>query len=119
VAELWEEWTIARVELIAPLLLRYEVTNAAYRFVRSGAFSEMSGHLLVSSLEGLPIRYVDTYEMHRKAFEFARRFDTKTSYDGHYVALAEREGAPLITADRKLVNTAQFHYPFVRHVMDE
>jgi predicted nucleic acid-binding protein len=117
--ELWEEWLVERVAIVAPFLLRYEVTNAAYRSVRSGEISERAGRLVVAALEHLPIRYVDTFEMHLEAFEFARRFDAKTSYDGHYVSLARREGVPLITADKKLVNAAQFHNPFVRFVMDE
>lgn len=32
--------------------------------------------------------------------------DTKT-YDGHYLALAEREGLDLWTADRRLANSAR------------
>lgn len=115
---LWEEWTAEQVTIIAPMLLRYEVTNAVYRLVRFGGMSELAGRSVLDSLDNLPIRYLDTYEMHREAFEFARRFDAKTAYDGHYVALARREGVPLITADKKLVNTAQHHFSFVKYVMD-
>jgi predicted nucleic acid-binding protein len=34
-------------------------------------------------------------------------------YDGLYVALAEREGCELVTADARLINSLQPAYPFV------
>lgn len=34
-------------------------------------------------------------------------------YDCLYVALSEREGCELITADDKLVNNLQRHFPFI------
>ncbi len=34
-------------------------------------------------------------------------------YDGLYVALAEREGCELVTADPRLLNTLQPTYPFI------
>jgi predicted nucleic acid-binding protein len=34
-------------------------------------------------------------------------------YDGLYLALAEREGCPLITADQKSVNNLAPHFPFI------
>ena len=35
-------------------------------------------------------------------------------YDCLYVALAEREGCELVTADRKLISNLQARYPFIR-----
>lgn len=115
---LWEKWTQERVEIIAPMLLRYEVTNGLYRLVRFSGKGDAESVALLRSLESLPIRYFDTFEMHVQAFRFARRFDKKTSYDGHYVALAENERVSLITADKKLVNTARHHCDFIHYVME-
>jgi predicted nucleic acid-binding protein len=67
----------------------------------------------------MPILYVDTFEMYTEAYEFAKKFNMKTSYDGHYVALARRQGVSLYTADKKLVNIAKPHYSFVRYVDEE
>jgi predicted nucleic acid-binding protein len=52
---------------------------------------------------------------------FRRCFTTMTTreqtrsgyYDCLYVALAEREGCPLITADQKAVNNLAPHFPFI------
>lgn len=107
------------MSVIAPMLLRYEVTNATYRSVRYKKLSPELGREILLSLASMPIHFVDTYDMHVEAYEFARRFDAKTSYDGHYVALAQREGVTLFTADKKLVNICRPHFPFVRYIMDE
>ncbi len=47
-----------------------------------------------------------------------RCFTTTTThevryYDCLYVALAEREGCPLITADQKSANNLSPHFPFI------
>ncbi len=45
---------------------------------------------------------------------FRRWFTTMTTReDCLYVALAEREGCPLITADQKAVNNLAPHFPFI------
>jgi predicted nucleic acid-binding protein len=117
--ELWEQWLKEQVVLIAPFLLRYEVTNAVYRSVRFGEMDETLGQTIIETLAHLPINYIDTYAMHREAYEFARRFNARTSYDGHYIALARQENAGLVTADKRLVNIAKHHYPFLQYVLDE
>ena len=117
--ELWDVWLGQGVELIAPFLLRYEVTNAVYRSVRFGDMDDALGVAIINALEYLPINYIDTNAMHREAYEFAKRYDARTSYDGHYVALARQENALLVTADKKLVNVAKHHHPFVQYVLDE
>jgi predicted nucleic acid-binding protein len=40
------------------------------------------------------------------AWDVARLYD-RSFYDGLYVALAERTGCPLVTADRRLYNSLQ------------
>ena len=40
----------------------------------------------------------------------------QTVYDCLYVALAEREGCELVTADDKLVKKLQDRFPFIKHI---
>jgi predicted nucleic acid-binding protein len=47
-----------------------------------------------------------------RAFAIASQFRVGV-YDCLYVALAEREGCELVTADDRLVKTLQSHFPFV------
>ena len=58
-------------------------------------------------------RFVDlipSLPLSRDAFELAARFD-RSVYDALYLALAVRDGCPLITADRRLFDAVQPHLP--------
>jgi predicted nucleic acid-binding protein len=48
------------------------------------------------------VRRVDTHQDGARAFELARRYDNWPVYDMHYVAIAERTGDVLVTADKEL-----------------
>jgi predicted nucleic acid-binding protein len=50
----------------------------------------------------MPVRRVDDGRDCSRAFELARRYDNWPVYDMVYVAVAERFGHELITADEKL-----------------
>jgi predicted nucleic acid-binding protein len=47
-----------------------------------------------------------TLETHRRALDWSARLGQGKAYDGQYLATAERAGAELWTADRKLANAA-------------
>jgi len=91
-------------EIVGPRLLFAEVSNALITGVRrrrwSGAAADGSHSLLVR----LPIRVTDDRRDLDRAWELARRHDNHPIYDMIYVALAERTGAQLITADQALQN---------------
>ena len=40
VQQLWQQWQLDKRQLAAPTLLRYEVTNALYRYQKQGLLSE-------------------------------------------------------------------------------
>jgi len=65
-------------------------------------------------LSGLP-PLVTAVPLLPRALEIAKLF-RQTVYDCLYVALAEREGRELVTADDKLVKAVQPTLPFVVHL---
>jgi predicted nucleic acid-binding protein len=119
VRELWDIWHAQRMPLIAPSLLRYEVTNAVFRPVRLGLADADRALNVLRSLDKFPIRYFDAIALNVAAFEVARDLKLSAAYDAHYVALARQERAGLYTADIRLANAASSKFPFVRYVMDE
>lgn len=58
-------------------------------------------------LAGLRITYLHPPGIRQVAWELARRFNRPTTYDGFYLALAQLEGCPFWTGDRRLYNAVK------------
>jgi len=105
IQKLWKKWMVEEVNLVAPSLLFYEVTNALYQQQRNNILSaDMIWETLELSLE-LPITLVNEADLHLKAREIAMRYNLPATYDAHYLALAEWMEVDLWTADLRLVNS--------------
>jgi predicted nucleic acid-binding protein len=101
-------WKQAGVELLAPLLLEYEVASVLRRAVVARWLTnddavEALGQILTLRIQCLP----PTPLLHEKALHWAYRLGHTKTYDAHYMALAEQEGAEMWTADKRLVNGAR------------
>jgi len=109
------EHVMGRVELAAPTLILYEVTNAVVQARRRERISdEQAGNVLIS-FEGLGIalRPVTWQQILPLALRFYR-----SAYDAAYLALAEMTERPLITGDRRLYNAVHEHLDWVQWVGD-
>jgi len=105
IQKLWQKWMEEEVNLAAPSLLFYEVTNALYQQQRNNILSaETIWETLELSLQ-LPIALVNEVNLHVKAREIAMRYNLPATYDAHYLALAEWMEVDLWTADMRLVNS--------------
>ncbi len=96
-------WQRHNERLVAPGLLLQETLNALLSGIRRRRWSAAEADTGASLLEKLPIEIIDTEADRRRAWELARRYENWPIYDMVYVALAERLGQPLVTADRRLV----------------
>lgn len=114
VRELWQEWLENDYELVAPMLLRYEVTNAFYRYQKAGTLDTRETREALSIAFLLPIRFYSDVELHESAMAMAGRFALPAAYDAHYLALAERLGATFFTTDQRLANAVQSAFPWVQ-----
>lgn len=113
---LWSRWEEEGRPLIAPRLLRYEVTNALHRLRLAHALSEDVTREALRSALDLPVDIADDPGLHPHALDLAGRFGLPATYDAHYLALAEREGADLWTTDRRLANAVRRAFPWVHLV---
>jgi len=111
---LWERWQKEGQQLVAPVLLRYEVTNALYRYQKAGMISGDATMEALNAAFALPIQFYNDLELHKSALAMAGHFGLPAAYDAHYLALAERLGAIFITTDRRLVNAVQSALPWVQ-----
>lgn len=88
--------------LLGPRLLAEEVANALLTGVRRQRWHGSAADAAFELLRALPVGYVDQPGDLARAWNLSRRYDEHPVYDMVYVALAERVGEVLITADRRL-----------------
>jgi predicted nucleic acid-binding protein len=107
---------VQQVRLVAPTLLWYEVVNALHRAVRLSARTADAAARVLAETQALPIELHGDDALHVRAFALAARFSLPAAYDAHYLALAERFGAPLWTTDARLARAVGDNLPEVRLV---
>lgn len=116
---LWERWLHDGTRILAPSLLRYEVANAVYRSGQIQSGPAFSSELVLKSMASLPIEFIDDIQLHVDAVRIAEEFRLPAAYDAHYLALAQREGIPFYTLDRRLVKATGTRLGYVRYALDE
>ena len=99
-ARLWHELYQTHL-IVMPSLARWEMANAFYRIGRAGKMSTRMVDSALVVMQQLSIRF-DNGADHLRAIHIARQFDLKAAYDAHFLALAERLGCDLWTADKEL-----------------
>jgi len=97
-------------ELLAPDCYVMEAAHGLTRAERRGLVTD-SGKLWDELMLDCPDLYHSITLMVR-AIQISRRF-RHAAYDCLYVALAEREGCELLTADQRLINNLQTPFPFI------
>jgi len=103
------------IELHAPTLLPYEVTNAVLQAIRRDRIGPEKGREILNAFEGLSIPMVEV--SWQQTLELARTHD-RSAYDGAYLALAEETGSKLVTGDRRLYNAVKDRLPWVLWIKD-
>jgi predicted nucleic acid-binding protein len=92
--------------LIAPSLVLEEVGNVAWRRCRTGEITRDEARMALPAMIALLARIVPAWGLHELALTIAIDRDHPI-YDCFYVALALRDGAALVTADRRLASVGE------------
>lgn len=108
-ALLFDHWAQTGEGLHAPAMLPLEVMNALLTGLRRGRWDGQAADAASHFLASLPISLHGDLANQHRAWELARRYDNHPIYDMVYVALAERLGEPLVTADDKLRHRLAHH----------
>jgi predicted nucleic acid-binding protein len=105
-----DDFRNAIVELLAPDCYVMEAAHGLTKAERRGIVTD-SGKLWDELMLDCPDLYHAITLMVR-AIQISRQFH-QVVYDCLYVALAEREGCELLTADTKLITNLQPTFPFI------
>lgn len=92
--------------LMVPDLLYAEVANVLWKRVGRGEMEEGQASITLQQLDALLLEVHPSWSLNLLALEIACRTG-RTAYDSLYIALAVREQAELVTADRRLYNSLQ------------
>jgi predicted nucleic acid-binding protein len=91
-------------QFYVPDLFYIECANILWKYVRRLGYPRDQTRQDLDDLSRLSLESIPTEELMSGALELALVHDI-TAYDASYVALAQRLGVPLITADDKLFRT--------------
>jgi predicted nucleic acid-binding protein len=113
-------WNDEEIEVLAPALLAYEVTNALYRRVRKGEipFEDARRGLTEIIFKVVEFDFPEDPDFNIRAMELGQQFGSPAAYDSHYLALAEREGCELWTADLRMWNSVNGKLDWLRRLGD-
>ncbi len=105
-----------RVQLVAPALLSYEVLNSLYLAVRGKAgrpsrLTEADAEQAWTLFHGLGIPLEEAGPVGSDVLKLAFQHRWRSVYDLAYVALAQKLGTKLITADAKLAESFKLAHP--------
>lgn len=116
VESLWQGWAAAGVAVIGPHLLYSEVTSVIRLRVATGRLTVDEGDGAFAAFNALGIARVDRDDLHVRAWQLAKQYQTRRAYDMTYLALAQLEDLELWTGDERLVNTIGGRDPRVKWV---
>lgn len=113
----FKDWAMGHLELLAPALLPYEVTNALLVALRRRRIDAARAREILREFIGLTIPTQGLAGLEERAWALALEHQ-RTAYDAAYLALAEREGLPLLTGDKRLYNAVKGKLPWVQWIGD-
>ena len=104
--------------MVAPMLLPNEVANAIYQQLRRELITEPEADTAIATFPRFGVDLLAPANLVRQAYDLARAHQLRAVYDSLYVVLAQRLGADLWTADRRLLKSIGAVAPWVRWIGD-
>lgn len=107
-------WKNAQVELIAPHLLKSEITAVMRKVVYQSRMTHEDGHLILTRLLRYSVTFYEDDDLLKKAYELAYQLNRPRAYDTQYLALSERFQCDFWTSDQIFYNVVKDKFPRVK-----
>ena len=115
--QILDKYVSYEIEILAPSLLEYEVLNGLFIARKRGRIQE---EMVVTAVEGflnLEIQQKDISFFYPEVLHFSESYNLSI-YDASYLAVANEEGALLVTADKNLYNKVKTDLKWVKWIED-
>lgn len=109
------DWLRGIAEPLAPHLMPFEVATAIRHLEFAGLISPDTAEAALVEALRLRVDLRASREMHLHALHLARELQVSRTRDVAYLALALREGCPLVTLDERFLRNAVSRGYAVRH----
>jgi len=107
-------WQTTKELLVAPRLLRSEVTAVVRKTVYQERMTPERGRAILAQILVFTLEFHEDDVLLKDAYELAVQFNRPRAYDTQYMALAERLVCNFWTADERLVNSLQGQFSRIR-----
>lgn len=107
------EWSRSRIPRFAPSIVDYEIVSALNQKQLRGSISADEAEAILELALEEPLNLVRIQDLHRDALRLARRLGLRSTYDAHYLALADDLDCELWTADERLYNSVRERFPLI------
>lgn len=111
-----EQWAQTGTRLLAPCLLLAEVTNALYKRIVRGELDLPTAQTALEIILAFSIEIREEPGLQARAMALAHQLRRPTTYDCHYLALAEQYQCELWTGDQRFYNAVRHMIPWVKWI---
>jgi predicted nucleic acid-binding protein len=116
---LFAQWSNEGTHLIAPAFFDVETDSILrQKVILRQDLTPAQAEAAFIVLQALPIRQLTVPAQRQRAWQIATEFGFATVYDATYLALAELQGCPFWTADKRLFDQVKVKIPFVKWLGD-
>jgi predicted nucleic acid-binding protein len=116
---LFAQWANEGTHLIAPAFFDVETDSILrQKVILRQELTSAQAEAAFIVLQALPIQQLTVPAQRQRAWQIATEFGFATVYDATYLALAELQGCPFWTADKRLFDQVKARIPFVKWLGD-
>lgn len=103
---LLDKYISNELDMLAPSLLEYEVINGLVIAKKRGRIQEDKILMAIDGFISLELKLINLSFCYPKVIHYCKA-SNRSAYDASYLAMADKEKIPLITADKELFNAVK------------